>query len=115
MSDLKLPEGVEIQGDRCLYRPRGFVSAWQLADLITVAVEQARERAVPELMVNISALIGFDSPGPAYRRWIVRRWAAAAGGQLRVAMVARPEHICPEKIGLLIAAEECLDAHICES
>jgi len=32
-----------------------------------------------------------------------------------LAMVARHEHICPEKTGLLIAAEEGLAAHICST
>jgi hypothetical protein len=30
-------------------------------------------------------------------------------------MVARYEHICPQKTGLLTAAEEGMQAHICES
>ena len=34
---------------------------------------------------------------------------------IRVVVIARSEHICPKKTGLLIAAEEGLDAHICES
>ena len=54
------------------------------------------------MVVNITATSGFESPGPSYRRWLVTRWADTAAGILRVVVVARREHICPEKTGLLL-------------
>jgi len=44
---------------------------------------------------------------------VARRWARAVEGAFRVAIVAQEAHICPEKTGLLVAAEEGLHAHIC--
>ncbi|MEK7954345.1 hypothetical protein WKV53_27760 [Luteolibacter sp. Y139] len=90
------------------------MSAGQAADLISAALDHARTCGLKEVLVSITALTGFESPGPAFRRWAVRRWSTAGTG-LKVAMVARPEHICPEKTGLLVAAEEGLNAHICQS
>src|SRR4029079_16719353 len=92
---------MEFSGSRAFYRPEGRVSAGQLADLITAAIEQSRMKDVRELLVNIVQMTGFKSPGPAYRRWVARRWAEAAEGALRVVVVARAEHICPRKTGLL--------------
>jgi hypothetical protein len=105
----------ETEGTRGFYRPSGRVSAMQLADLMTAAIRLARARELSDVMVNITATTGFESPGPSYRRSLVRRWAATAAGVLRVVVVARHEHICPHKTGLLVAAEEGLHAHICEA
>ncbi len=105
--------GFEIVGERAFYRPRGSVSTGQLADLITTALTCTRGASVQTVLINISAMTGFKSPGPAYRRWAARRWAEALGSEIPVAMVARVEHICPEKTGLLVAAEEGVHAFIC--
>jgi hypothetical protein len=102
----------DFGASRGYYRPVGSVSTGELADLVTATVRFSREQNLDALVINIAALTGFDSPGPAYRRWVVQRWAAAAGKQLRVAMVARREHICPAKTGLLVAAEEAFNANI---
>jgi hypothetical protein len=105
--------GFESVEGRGFYRPSGYMSAGQLADLITVALRAVRAVGFHDVVVNITAITGFESPGPAYRRWVARRWAATVEGTLRVVVVAQPEHICPEKTGLLVAAEEGLDAYIC--
>ena len=105
--------GFEAREGRGFYRPTGTVSAGELADLIAAALERARAEAVRDVVISMVALTGFTSPGPAYRRWVARRWAHVAGPELRVAVVAREEHICPEKTGLLAAAEEGLQAYIC--
>ena len=42
------------------------------------------------------------------------RWAYLVGNRLRVAVVTRSEHVCPNKTGLLVAAEEGLRANVIE-
>ena len=112
---MEVVKSIEIIGTRAFFRPSGPLSAGQLADLITVALREARDHAVQDIVVNIAAVTGFESPGPAYRRWVARRWAEALGSRIHLAVVARPEHICPQKTGLLVAAEEGLRAHICNT
>jgi hypothetical protein len=97
---------------RCVFRPRGTASAAQLAQLIADALFDAGQGGMEDALVDITAVNGFESPGPLFRAWAVGLWARAAGETLRVAMVARPEHICPHKTGLLVAAEEGLHANI---
>ena len=100
------------ESTRAFFRPTGTFSPGQLVDAIKSALELALGLDRREMLVNISDATGFESPGPAFRRWAVRRWAGV-GSNLCVAMVARNEHICPSKTGLIVAAEEGLDAHIC--
>jgi hypothetical protein len=104
---------LEVTGVRAFYRPHGFISAGLLVDLITFVLQEVRVRKCAEVVLNVNATTGFESPGPAFRRWAVRRWATVSGGELRIALVARAEHICPERTGLIVAAEEGLHAHIC--
>lgn len=112
---METQEKLEVIGPRGFCRPSGSVSTGELADQITEILAEARAQAVRDILVNIAALTGFDSPGPSFRRWAARRWAETLGPNIRVAMVARPEHICPHKTGLLVAAEQGVHAHICDS
>ncbi len=99
---------------RCVYRPRGVATAGELAHRIADVLAQTRREGLRAVLVDIRWVSGFESPGPAFRRWAVGLWAGKAAGTVRIAMVARPELICPEKTGLLAAAEEGLHAGIFE-
>ena len=108
-------EPSESAGDnarRVIFRPRGTATAVELARLIADALFDASQGGMDDALVDITAVYGFESPGPLFRAWAVGLWARAAGEDLRVAVVARPEHICPDKTGLLVAAEEGLQANI---
>ena len=97
---------------RYVFRPRGTATAVELAQRIADALFDACQGGMDDALVDITAVYGFESPGPLFRAWAVGLWARMAGEDLRVAMVARPEHICPHKTGLLVAAEEGLQANI---
>ena len=45
----------------------------------------------------------------------MREWARAAGGAVRLAMVARPEMIDPQKFGVTVAANIGLNADVSTS
>jgi hypothetical protein len=104
---------VVFNGTRAFYRPRGVISAGLLVDLLAYVLQEVRAKGRMEALINITAVTGFDSPDPTFRRWAVKRWAQVAGGAVRVALVTRGELICPERTGLFAAAEEGLHAHIC--
>jgi len=78
--------------------------------MITDALSSALDAGLREAVIDIRRMTGFESPGPAFRRWAVTLWAETVRGRVRVALVAREEHICPERTGLIVAAEEGLDA-----
>ena len=107
-------EGFEAKGTRGFYRPSGRMSVDLVADLMTAAIRFARAQDLRDVVVNIRATSGFESPSADFRRRLVKRWAATAAGLMRVVVVARREHIHPNKIGLVVAAEEGLQAHVCE-
>jgi hypothetical protein len=107
------PYNLYMADDRAFYRPEGTASAGELADMITTALEYFYDRGYLEIVVNITRMEGFESPGAAYRRWLVRRWARAVMRDATIVVVARQEHLSAERAGLITAAEEGLRAHIC--
>ena len=104
--------GLEYSGSRAFYRPQGVIAPHLLVDLIAFMLLEVLSKGRTEVLVDITGVTGFDPPGPEFRRWAVQRWAECASGRIHVAVVARPEIICPEKTGLVVAAEEGLRAHI---
>ena len=107
-------DGFDASGTRGFYRPSGRMSVDLVADLMTAGIRYARAHDLRDVVVNITATSGFEAPSADFRRRLIKRWAATAAGLMRVVVVARREHIHPHKIGLIVAAEEGLHAHICE-
>jgi hypothetical protein len=102
-------------GQRCFYRPRGTSTAGQLAQMIASSLSFGRDLSCKDALVDITGMYGFDSPGPSFRRWAVTLWSDTIENKLRIAFVARREHICPKKTGLLVAAELGLQANVFET
>lgn len=102
-----------FNGTRAFYRPRGVISPCLLVDLLCYVLQDIRARGRKEVLLNLSGISGFDSPDADFRRWAVKRWAQAANGEVRVALVLKPEYICPERTGMVTAAQEGLHAHVC--
>ena len=102
----------EIVGDRGYFRPSGSVSLDQAVKMIDAALRDARTRGLREVVVNVTGLTGFASPSVGNRYSFIRQWARTAGGRVRPALVARPEHIDPEKFGVTVAANRGWDANV---
>ena len=95
-------EYFEQIGTRAFYRPVGLVTFEQAVDLVAEAIVKARALGLSDLLVNSTGLSGFAAPSVFARYNMASRWASAAGSRVRVAMVARPEIIDPQKIGVLM-------------
>jgi hypothetical protein len=106
------PDGFEILGGRGLYRPAGTVTFDQLVGLVHDAIATARREGARGLLVNTCGLDGFATPDTAQRFFAVKAWAEAAGGVLRLAVVARPEMIDPHQFGVTVAANRGLVSNI---
>jgi hypothetical protein len=97
---------------RAFYRPRGIISPCLLVDLLVYVLQDVRAKGRKEVLLNLTGISGFDSPDADFRRWAVKRWARAVNGEMRVALVLKPEYICPERSGMVTAAQEGLHAHV---
>lgn len=86
-----------------LFRPAGIMSLSTAAGLIETAIRQAAGRC-DGLMVSIMAVSGFGAPSIPARHEIMRKWAQACGGRLRLALVMPPELMDPDRYGESAAA-----------
>ncbi len=98
--------------DRAEFRPLGKVSLSQAADLVTAGIKHARTQQQKKLLVDISQLTGFEPPSVPQRYFIIRGWAEAALGQVRLAVVARQETIDPQRFGVTVAYNAGMTANI---
>ena len=86
----------------------------QAVDEVDEALRQARADGVGRLLVDIRGLTGFASPDLFARISMVRRWASTAKGQVRVAMVARPDLMDGERFGVVVARSMGFDGDVFE-
>jgi hypothetical protein len=106
------PNGFEIAGGRGLYRPVATVSIDQAVGLVRDVIAAARREGARDLLVNTCGLDGFPSPDTFQRFFAAVSWAAAASGLVRLAVVARPEMIDPQRFGVTVAANRGLVSNI---
>jgi hypothetical protein len=97
-------QAFEMVGEHAEYRPAGEFSLAQATRLITSGIELARERQVKKLMVVTLGLSGFQPPNVIQRYYFIREWAKAAAYSVRVAVVAHPGMIDPQKFGVTLAS-----------
>lgn len=81
----------------------GSMSVEEAVARVHRAIAFARQNQADRLLINASELSINSIPNTTDRYWAVVNWAEAAGGQLRVAIVARPELIDPDKFGITVA------------
>jgi len=90
-------------GRRGFYRPSARVSFEQAVEMVAAAMRKARALGLTDLLVNTKGLVGFGHPSIFARHHLAVEWARSAGASLRVAVIARPDIIDPQKIGALMA------------
>jgi hypothetical protein len=94
----------EMAGDHAQYRPTSELSLDQATRLITSGIDFARQRQVKKLMVVTLGLSGFKPPNVIQRYYFIHEWAKASGLFVRVAVVAYPEMIDPQKFGVTVGS-----------
>ena len=93
----------EQVGKRGFYRPTSTVTFERAIDMVAEAMRLSRSLGLSDLLVNTTGFMGFQAPSIFLRHTLAVKWAESAGSGLIVAIVARPELIDPEKIGVLMA------------
>lgn len=89
--------------DHAVFRPTGVLRLAQMGEMVTDAIAYARETGERRLMVVLTEVTGYPPPKLTARYRIVREWARASAGKVRVAMVSRVEMIDPNRFGVTVA------------
>ena len=96
-------KGLEQIGTRAYFRPVGVFTLAQGMAAVAAAIRAARDLGLVDMLVDVTGASGFASPNAFERYELGTAWADAAGPNLAVAFVARPELIDPQKIGAVVA------------
>jgi hypothetical protein len=74
----------------------------ETVDKVDAALAFARQLNLRKILVNVTAVHGFDPPTSSERYRFCQKWANTAGAALHLAMVARSEMIDPDKFGVTV-------------
>jgi len=85
-------------GTRGFFEPTGVVTFEEGVERVATAIAHARGLGLTDIVINTLGL-GFSSPSVIDRYTLAMRVVENAGFMLRVAFVARREHIDFQKIG----------------
>ncbi len=101
-----------LEGGLGIYRPVGSVSFDELTTMIRDAVAFCAARHIRELLVDTTRTTGFNSPSTLQRFTAVESWAGVGMGRVRLAVIARAEHIDPRRFGVTVAHNRGLSSNI---
>jgi hypothetical protein len=93
----------EVVGKRGFYRPVCRTTFEKGVDMVAEAMRHARELGLQSLLINTLGFTGFSAPSIFGRHALAVKWAESAGSRMHVAVVARPELLDPQKIGVVMA------------
>src|SRR5438552_16683196 len=101
---MNMTDHLEVREGICEFRPRGESSLVEAVELITHAIAYCRDRRIDKLLVVTTGLTGVSIPTLIDRFLMVEEWALAAKGMVVAALVASPEYILLEEIGVRVVA-----------
>ena len=98
-----LPERFEIGDGHATHRPEGHASFQEALELASQAVVYCRENGIRRLLIDTTKLTGFGTLGTAERFTVGERLASDARAAVKVALLARPEVLDPNRFGTTVA------------
>jgi hypothetical protein len=111
-SAMNVADHFEVVGEHAVFRPGGSVTFAEATEIAAAAITLARQRQIAKLLMVATALTGFEPPTVADRYMFGVKCAQAAGGLVRLAVVARPEMIDKQGFGTTVARNRGLVAAI---
>jgi len=117
MTDTLSAAYLQFEERLAVFRPPQVELLRQAVELVEEAIVSTRQRRCPALLVVYESPGGFEPPSVAARQDMMRRWARAADGALRVAMVLPARYIDEERFGVAAALNYGLSSNVftCEA
>lgn len=98
-----------------MVRLEGVRTLGQAVDEIDDCLRAAREAGVRRLLIDIRGLSGFPKPDITARLGMIRRWAASAGGGMKVAMISPRSLNDGERFDIVLAKSLAFDGDVFET
>ena len=111
----EFPKYLSIDGEIARYAPTVEVPLDAAVEMISRAIEYCREHDIGGLLVDARELYGFPHPSVVDRYWFIRKWAAAAAGDVVMSFIQRPEMIDKDQIGITMASNAGMIVNISDN
>jgi len=95
------PQNGEGPGDILVVRIEGPHGFQQAVDRVSALLSEVSTAGVTRLLIDGSSVSGFEPPSVAARHEMMRVWASAAQGRVRVALVVQAQYIDEERFGVV--------------
>ncbi len=112
---MNAPENFEVGTDYSCFRLAGHGPLEAAAVKVTEAIMFAREQRVRRLLIDTTKWTGHASPDTLERYTVATEFAKAAGSDVKLAMVVRPELMDPDKFEVMVATNRGLNGNVFDS
>lgn len=109
---MDVPKYFQPLEDHAVFRPAGVMKLAQVVERVTGAISYARATGERRLLVVLTEVTGFPPPKLTARYRLVREWARASEGKVRVAVVTTAEIIDPNRFGVTVATNAGMEANV---
>jgi hydroxybutyrate-dimer hydrolase len=109
---LKKDHNFERIAGVAVFRLSREASPDQIRRLTISAIKAARQQELDQLLVVIPPRTPQRHYSIPFRHSVMREWAEAAAGMMRVAIVIRPESIDPQRFGIVVAKNFGTDMNV---
>lgn len=109
---MDVPKYFQQLEDYAIFRPTGVLKLAQMMEMVTAAISYARDTGERRLLVVLTEVTGYPSPKLTARYRMVRDWARASEGKVRMALVSRVEMIDPNRFGVTVATNAGMEANV---
>ena len=89
-----------LEASYAAYRPSGEFDFDTTVKLIDDALAYCRDNGIACLLADITSVTGFPPPSMAQRFQFATQWSATAAGRVALAMIAPPDMIDKDRIGV---------------
>ena len=112
---MKAPEHFEVMDGYCCYRLQGHGPLEEAAGKVIEVITFSRQQKMRNLLVDTTGWTGHKSPDTLERYYVAQAFAEAAHGEVKVAMVVRPEMMDPDKFEVTVAKNRWLVGNVFDS
>ena len=112
---MNAPEDLEVLEGYARFRPTGATSFVEIVGKVVAVITCCREQGIRRLLIDVTQLTGFAPPETIERFDMGKAIAEAGQAAVKVAMVAPPEFLDPQRLGATVARNRGLLAAAFES
>ena len=105
----------DIHGDIVVVRIAGPDTFQQAVERVSAVLSEAANAGIARLLIDGTAVSGFAPPSIAERHEMMRTWAAAARGRVRVALVVQAHYIDEDRFGVVVGRNFGLKSGVFET